>query len=162
MEKFIPRPENLLIGSEEATIDDKGRVLVSKKKRDRLGEGFVMALGTVGCLTVYTASAWYDTVREIFEHSAINVGREQFARLILGTAEDEIKFDPQGRMVVPKSLRALAKLNSKVKIIGLGDRMEIWALEEHEKYESDIDGYGFARRDQILKSHVMMTGRVQP
>ncbi len=43
----IPRP---LLGTEEAVLDDKGRVLVSKKKRERLGETFTLILGKVGCL----------------------------------------------------------------------------------------------------------------
>ena len=40
----------LLLGQEEATIDDKGRVLVAKNKRDRLGSDFVMRLGDNGCI----------------------------------------------------------------------------------------------------------------
>jgi len=162
LEKYIPDPNELLIGSEDATIDEKGRVLVSKKKRDRLGEGFVIAHGAAGCLTVYTARAWADTVREIFEYSAINQGREDFAQLILGTAEDDIKFDPQGRMVIPKTLREAAGLTGKVKIVGIGDRMQIWSLDEYEKREAEDKNDNFSRRDRINKSYVMMTGRVNP
>ena len=35
-----PKP---LIGTDEAIIDVKGRLLLSKKKRDRLGDSFVIA-----------------------------------------------------------------------------------------------------------------------
>ena len=47
-----------LIGTDEDTIDDKGRLLVSKKKRERLGEDFVMALGATGCVVVYPELVW--------------------------------------------------------------------------------------------------------
>ena len=65
-----------LIGREEATIDDKGRILVSKKKRDRLGENFVIALGTCGCLVAYPEASWQKFVDGILSYDPINMGRE--------------------------------------------------------------------------------------
>jgi DNA-binding transcriptional regulator/RsmH inhibitor MraZ len=47
-----------LIGTDEATIDDKGRILVGKKKRERLGEPFAIAVGEVGCLVAYPEPVW--------------------------------------------------------------------------------------------------------
>lgn len=148
----------LLIGTDDATIDDKGRLLFSKKKRDRLGSDFVVTLGTVGCLVAYPAASWEKVMEEVFSHEAINQGREQYARLVLGLADDDVRFDAQGRAVIPQKLRELAKLKDKVKLIGLGDRLEIWAAAEYAKYLKNPDGYGKERKEAIEAAYKKMKG----
>jgi MraZ protein len=145
-----------IIGTDEATIDDKGRILVGKKKRDRLGEPFVMALGSVGCLAAYPESEWQRMLGEIRSHDSINQGREQYTRLVLGTADDELKFDSQGRVVVPQKLRELARLKDKVMLVGCGDRLEIWAKPEWEQYSEFPDSYGQKRREAIASAYAQM------
>lgn len=154
----LPEGFKPLIGTDEATIDDKGRILFGKKKRERLGESFTVALGSVGCLVAYPQAVWEDMLTNILSHNNINQGREQYTRLILGTADDEIKFDSQGRVVIPKELRDLAQLKDKVKIIGCGDRVEIWALTEWAKYNDHPDTYGQQRREAIEKAQAKMGG----
>ncbi len=149
-----------LIGTDEATIDDKGRILVSKKKRERLGEEFVIGLGMAGCLVAYTNRAWNRLVDEIDQCESINFGGEQFSRLIMGTAEDELKFDAQGRVVIPMKLRELAKLRKNVVLVGNNDKLEIWAAEEWEVFNRDPDSYGLQRRETIERAHLQMTGRL--
>lgn len=148
-----------LIGTDEATIDDKGRILVGKKKRERLGEPFTMALGDVGCLVAYPEARWQSMVEEIMRYDAINQGRQQFTRLVLGLADDELKFDAQGRFVVPQKLRELAKIKDRVMLVGCGDRLEIWAKEEWEQYSEFPDVYGQQRREAIAKAYNQMVGR---
>ncbi len=148
-----------LMGTDEATIDDKGRILVSKKKRDRLGEGFVVAFSAVGCLAAYPEARWNHKLDEIFSHESINYGREQYSRLVLGLADDELKFDSQGRVVIPQKLRDLAKLKDKVMLVGCGDRLEIWSKPEWEEYNLTPDTYGQKRRDALTRAFDQMTTR---
>jgi MraZ protein len=145
-----------LIGTDEATIDDKGRILVAKKKRDRLGNKFAIALGPIGCLVAYPEAAWRKKLAEIFSGPSINQGREQFSRLVLGLAEDELKFDVQGRVVVPVDLRKLAGLKKDVVLVGCGDRLEIWDKEEWSKYNASPDAYGLERREAVEKAYDKM------
>ena len=141
-----------LIGTDEAVIDDKGRLLVSKKKRERLGSRFTMCLGDNGCIYAYPAETWWRIVKEMLGYEAINQGRQKYTRLILGNAEDELEFDPQGRVVVPRKLRELGRLQEKVLLVGCGDRLEVWAKEEYDKYEADPDTYGQARMESIQRA----------
>ena len=59
--------EKQLIGTEEATIDEKGRLLVSKKKRERLGEPFVSGreegLGIGYFLSHASVNQWGGSIR---------------------------------------------------------------------------------------------------
>ncbi|MFI5387573.1 MAG: division/cell wall cluster transcriptional repressor MraZ [Fimbriimonadales bacterium] len=149
-----------LIGTDEATIDDKGRILVGKKKRERLGETFAMAVGEVGCLVAFPEEAWRNKVNEMLGYDSLNQGRQQYTRLFLGYADDELKFDQQGRVVVPQKLRELAKLTDKVLLVGCGDRLEIWAKEEYERFQEDTEGYGAKRREALAKAYGQMVGRL--
>lgn len=150
-----------LIGTDEATIDDKGRILVSKKKRERLGDDFILALGDVGCLVAYPASTWDRMLEQVLAQDSLNQGRQQFTRLVFGLADDGIKFDQQGRVVIPHKLRDLAKLKDRVLIIGCVDRLEIWSAEEWDVYNRNPDTYGESRRSAILTAYNRMLGGTQ-
>lgn len=153
-----PRIDRWITGTDEATIDEKGRVLVGKKKRERLGETFVLAIGKRQCLVAYPESVWSELVDEVFSHESINLGTEDYARQLLSDAEDEIKFDSQGRFVVPQRLRSIAKLKDKVVLLGCGNRMEIWAKSEYEAFLAHPDTYGIERCQTIERAYRQMKG----
>ena len=155
-----PRTDRWLTGTDEATIDDKGRVLVGKKKRERLGETFVLAIGQTGCLIAYPEAVWSSIVDEIYKHESINAGTEEYTRYMLADAEDEIKFDQQGRFVVPQRMRGVANLKDKIVLLGCGNRMEIWAKAEYEAFRTHPDTYGMERRQAILKAYRQMKGQL--
>jgi MraZ protein len=148
-----------LIGTDEATIDDKGRILVGKKKRERLGESFVIGVGELGCLVAYPEERFNELLGEVMSYPPMNQGRQQYTRLFLGTVEDELKFDGQGRVVVPQKFRDAAKLRDKVMLVGCGDRLEIWAKTEWEFYNEYPDTYGKERREAIAKAYAQMVGQ---
>src|ERR1019366_4291590 len=112
-----PITDRLLTGTDEATIDDKGRILVGKKKRERLGETFVLSIGQTGCLDAYPQSIWDGVVADVLGHERINAGTQDYARFMLADAEDDIKFDQQGRFVVPQRMRTVANLKDKVLLL---------------------------------------------
>jgi len=138
-----------LLGTEEANVDDKGRVLFSNKKRLRLGERFAVTIGPDGCLVAYPRAIWFPMIENIFKSDITNSGRRNYTRSLFSYADDEMKFDPQGRTVIPQKLREACGLKDKVLLIGCGDRVEIWAKDEYAKFEADPDGYGQARRERL-------------
>jgi MraZ protein len=115
-------------------------------------------LGTTGCLVAYPEPVWDAVVKSVLEVDPTNLGREIYTRLVLGQADDEMKFDSQGRVVIPQKLRDLANLKDKgqVLIIGCGDRAEIWAREEYDKYQANPEGYGQERREKLVNARKMM------
>lgn len=153
----LPQDFKPLIGTETATIDDKGRVLISKKKRDRLGESCALVLGK-GCLILYPTPVWKQLIAEIFAVPTLNPAREAYTRLVLGMAEDDLRCDPQGRMVIPKELRERARIRDKesVLLIGCGDRIEIWAEREWEFFQRSPDDYEKSRRELFEKVYDAM------
>ena len=145
-----------LLGREEATLDEKGRVLFSKKKRDILGEDFIMCLGDRGCVDVYPLDEWDKMVARVMDQDRSVEARDIFTREVLGNAYNDLNFDPQGRAVVPRSLREEAKLQSELVLIGCGDRVEIWAVEELAKQKLNPKNYGRDRFEVVNEARVLL------
>jgi len=142
-----------LLGNDNATIDSKGRILISKKKRDRLGDNFAMCMGKNGCLCAYPEARWEEILRRIDDADPLSEAREIFSRLVLPTADDELSFDEQGRVVVPQQLRNDAGLKKDVIILGCGDRLEIWDVEEYKQWKKYPDSYKYEEREQYNKAY---------
>jgi division/cell wall cluster transcriptional repressor MraZ len=151
-----------LTGTEEATIDDKNRLLVAKKKRERLGYNFALALGEAGCLIALPQPVWRRMCEEIASVPTLDIAKTQYARLLMAVADDELNFDTQGRVVIPAKMRRLANLGEKVQkvqVVGAFDRVEIWNFDEYEKWSKDPHAYGLARQDAFKKAYDEMMGR---
>ena len=147
----------LILGTELVTLDEKGRLLLAKKKRERLGPDFAIVHGEVGCLIAYPKARWEKLAREILDRPTTNPGRQQYSRLLLANSEDDMNCDTQGRFVIPKELRGLAKLGKDVLLVGCGDRMEIWIPEQYAKYKEDPDNYERGRRATLELAERRMT-----
>jgi MraZ protein len=148
-----------LLGMDEANLDKKGRLLLSAKKRARLGSDFVIGLGECGCLVAYPKEVFDKICLKIMSYDAMNEGRQQYTRLTTTLVEDEINCDSEGRFVVPNKLREKAGLKDSVLILGLVDRLEIWAADEYERFNADPEHYQGRQRELIREAYDKMTNR---
>ena len=101
----------MFMGEYEHTIDAKGRVILPVKFRDELGPKFVVTRGLEGCLSVYTMEAWMRLAGSLKKLRASKENVRAFKRFVFGSAA-EVEFDKQGRILIPATLRAYAKLVS--------------------------------------------------
>ena len=145
-------------GTEEVSLDDKNRLLISKKKRDKLGEDFVLALCEIGVASAYPKQTWKAITAELSNYPRFNLGRQQYSRLLMGDAVEDVNCDAQGRMVMPAKLKSEGKIGSKVLVVGNLERVEFWSPEEWEKYKKDPENYGAERMQAMQKAIALMTG----
>lgn len=145
-----------LIGTDETSIDDKGRIVVAKSKREKLGDSFVLVLGKAGGLCLYPSAVFEELFREIFSVDTMNPAREEYTRLMLSSASDDLAFDQQGRLTIPKRLREEARLTGDVLVLGCGDRLEIWARDEWVKFNFAPEKYNVERREAIESAYSRM------
>ncbi|MES1227647.1 MAG: hypothetical protein ABUL72_03195 [Armatimonadota bacterium] len=143
-----PEPQ-MLGGDEDASIDDKGRLLLNKRQRDLLGEDFVLSVSEYGCLQIYPAWAWDEFRKEFKSIDFGNPYRLDYYDEVYGKAVTGLKFDGQDRISIPKNLREEFSLGSKVRVVGVGDRFFLWNTEELKRYRSDKEGYNKANRDRV-------------
>jgi len=147
-------------GIEDATFDDKSRLLVSKKKRDRLGPDFVITLGALGCLEMYSKARFDERISDIYAGGTINPSRDDFVRLQFNIAEDELNFDAQGRVVIPSRIRKAAELPDKVIVAGCGDHCEIWDPARYERYQTEAEAFEHEAKDKYMRAAIRMSGRI--
>jgi MraZ protein len=147
-----------ILGTDEATIDSKGRILLSKKKRDRLGETFAVAIGERECICAYPLAKWQERLDQVNRYDPNNQGRQEYERLFYGSADDDISCDAQGRVVIPEKLRKAGKLKEKVLLVGCNNRLEIWDVDEYEKYLAKQNKEGQDRAEALESAYNKMMG----
>jgi MraZ protein len=128
----LDRP--LFTGSVEHSLDDKGRLVVPSRFRERLGAGFFLTIAEPdGCLAFYPASTWNDVCAKLDAAPVKDAGFRSFVRHLFAHTE-EVSCDPQGRVVVPQTLRTWAGINKDVVSIGSLTRVEVWAKDRYDRH----------------------------
>ena len=119
----------MLIGEYHHNIDDKGRLIIPSKFRDDIGNSFVVTRGLDGCLFVYSLVEWEKIVAKLKKLPFTKKDARTFTRFFLSAAT-VCEFDRQGRINLVNSLIEYADLKKECVIIGVNDRLEIWALDK--------------------------------
>ena len=115
----------MFTGEFQYNMDDKGRVAIPAKMREKLGETFMVTKGFEGCLFVYPMEAWEALDQKLRSLPFTQREARQFNRFFYASSL-EATADKQGRIVIPANLREHAGLVKEVSIIGVGERIEIW------------------------------------
>jgi len=117
-------------GRFDHTIDDKGRVSLPVKFREILRKfnDTIVITTFDGCLYVYPHDEWIKFEEKIYELPTGDKAVRNFQRYILAHAS-ECTVDKQGRILVPNSLRMVAKIEKDVVIAGRIKHFEIWDKE---------------------------------
>jgi MraZ protein len=120
----------LFTGLVEHSLDDKGRLVVPARFRERLGSGFFVSIGDPDpCLLLYPASIWYEFCARV-EAAQVKDTRYRTSVRELFALTEEVSCDSQGRLVLPPALRTWAHIQKDVTSIGTLTRIEVWAKEQ--------------------------------
>ncbi len=139
----------LFMGTYTPKLDEKGRLFLPAKFRDRLAEGLVVTQGQENCLVVWPSDVFAEEAARAASRPMTNKAARRYAR-VLFAGGDEGKPDKQGRIGIPAHLREYAGLDRDVVVIGVMDRLEIWnptrwrefqaeALEDFSDLDEDDD-----------------------
>jgi MraZ protein len=127
----------LFTGSVDHSLDDKGRLVVPARFRERLGAGFFLTIAEPdGCLALYPAVAFHDVCLKLDAAAEKDADFRAFRRHLLAHTE-EVSCDPQGRVVIPATLRAWSGIQKDVVSIGTLDHVEVWAKERYAAHVHD-------------------------
>ena len=121
-------------GSVEHALDEKGRLIVPARFRERLGAGFVITIAQPDpCLALLPAPTWARFCDRLEEAPRKD---ERFRRLVrnIFAHTEEVACDSQGRLLIPSALRSYASINKDVISIGSLTRVEIWAKEQYASH----------------------------
>ena len=126
----------MLIGEYHHNLDEKGRLIIPSKFRDDIGEKFVVTRGLDGCLFVYALNEWKAIIAKLKDLPFTKKDARTFNRFFLSSAT-VCEFDKQGRINLPSSLINYADLKKECTIIGVNDRLEIWATDKFDSLIED-------------------------
>ena len=124
-------------------LDTKGRLAVPSKLRAQVPDGGTLTVSAERCVTFYPAELWRKTEQGLNTLDPLNPDARDTKRRLFGSAE-EVTFDRQGRIAIPTHLREYAGLAKEVVVLGVGDVIELWDVEEwrmrSERIDSDASG----------------------
>jgi transcriptional regulator MraZ len=124
-----------LLGQHRYQLDAKGRIALPAKFRDAFGEGIYLTLGQEGCLYAFPRAEWDRRAGETHARPLTDPEARHYARMFFSSA-DRVDLDGQGRLVIPQKLRAETGLSREAVVVGMYDRLEIWASDAWDRYES--------------------------
>lgn len=123
------------MGTHTPKLDDKGRLFLPAKFRNRLAEGLVVTQGQERCLVVWPSDVFAEEAERAASRRMTNRAARSYARVLFAGGE-EATPDKQGRIGIPGHLREYAELDRDVVVIGVHDRLEIWNPERWREFQS--------------------------
>ena len=116
-------------GRYEHTIDAKGRTSLPARYRDQLttaGERKIILTSALDpCLVAYKIPEWTAFEEKLAKLPQFDKAVQKLKRLYVSGAV-ECEIDDSGRVLVPPTLRAHAKLEKEVLWAGSGKYAELW------------------------------------
>lgn len=118
-------------GLNGVNVDDKGRIVLPTRCRERLQEEdsagqMVMTIDTEEkCLLLYPLAIWEEIEKKLAGLPSFNAAARRIQRLLIGHAT-EVDLDSQGRILLPPLLREYGGINKRVMLVGQGKKLEIW------------------------------------
>ena len=128
----------MLMGEYHHNIDDKGRLIIPSKFRNELGNQYIITKGLDGCLFVYSMDEWNKVMNKLKTLPFTKKDARTFMRFMLSAASI-CEFDKQGRINLVNSLINYAEIKKECVIIGVNDRLEIWAVEKFNELLSNSE-----------------------
>ncbi|MEO7557800.1 MAG: division/cell wall cluster transcriptional repressor MraZ [Gammaproteobacteria bacterium] len=134
-------------GINSLSLDVKGRMAIPSRYRERLlVDANSQLIITINpdpgnpCLWLYPLPVW-EAVEHILDGlPSLDKAAQKIRRLLIGHAT-ECELDGQGRLLVPPPLRAMAKLDKQIALVGQGKKFEIWDevtwMERRDKWMAE-------------------------
>ncbi|WP_029211450.1 division/cell wall cluster transcriptional repressor MraZ [Arsenicicoccus bolidensis] len=128
----------MFLGTHNPRLDDKGRLFLPAKFRERMAEGLVVTRGQERCLYVFPMDEFVRVSQQLRSAPMTSKAVRDYLRVFLSGASDEVP-DKQGRITIPAGLRQYAGLSRDCTVIGAGERVEVWDTEAWERYLSSTE-----------------------
>ena len=139
----------MFLGTHTPRLDDKGRLFLPAKFRERLSTGLVVTRGQERCLYVFPMDEFVKVTQQMQEAPTTNRAVRDYIRVFLSGASDEIP-DKQGRVTIPAHLRQYAGLSRDCTVIGTGSRVEVWDTEAWNDYLASTEQAYSEQSEEVI------------
>ena len=130
----------MFYGEFEHSIDRKGRLILPAKfgetAKNQFVEKFFVTRGLDKCLFMFSEEEWRSQENKFKTMSFTKQQSRTFNRLLFSGAV-EVGPDKQGRILLPQYLKEFADIKRDVMIVGVSNRIEIWARDKWRDFYSN-------------------------
>jgi len=138
----------MLIGEYTHTLDEKNRMSLPVKFRKEMGKSIVVAPGLDNCLSIFTIKEWQKVSDKLSDSSMLASDNRSFSRFIFGQAVI-VDVDGNGRILIPENLKIRSNLSTRVVVIGVQNRAEIWNEKAWNDYKLVVEQQADALADKL-------------
>jgi len=138
----------MFLGRFEHSVDNKGRVAVPARFRDKLSGELIITRGNDRCLYLFTQESWEPLAEKLNALPTGDADARNMRRAIFSAAEP-VELDKRGRIIIPDHLRQYASINGNVAVIGVGNYIEIWDLQAWNSLDDTIE-----QNVDVISSHL--------
>ncbi|MBU6390556.1 division/cell wall cluster transcriptional repressor MraZ [Patescibacteria group bacterium] len=138
----------MLIGEYKHTIDDKNRLSLPAKFRQEMGKKMILTKGLDKCVAIFTEKEWKKIAEKLSDGSMLAADNRSFNRFMFSGAL-EATVDSLGRVLVPDFLKEWAGLKTKVSVIGVQSRVEIWNEETWTAHKAAVESQADALAEKL-------------
>ena len=128
-----------LIGTYECKADTKGRFMipVALRKQLDLSNGFVLKRAVFQpCLELYSLIEWESLMQKVNKLNRFKKKNNDFIRRFTAGVRT-VDFDSSGRILIPKELAIIAKIERDIIVSSAVNIVEIWDKSLYEKAIND-------------------------
>lgn len=142
------------LGNIEARTDAKGRVFLPATFRKVLqqegAEQLVLRKDVhEKCLVLYPETVWNEQMDALRSRlNRWNKQQQQIFRHFVSDVET-LSLDGNGRFLIPRRYLAMAGIEQSVRLVGVGDTIEIWAESEYAKFDEEKDDFADALEEMM-------------
>lgn len=118
-------------GRFEHNLDQKGRLSIPSKFREVLTTNYddrLVVTNFDNCLWAYPAAEWAKVEEKVASLPQFKEEVKALQRVFVSAAT-ECPVDRSGRILLPPTLREYAAIDREVILVGMINRVEIWAKE---------------------------------
>ena len=125
----------MLCGKSFHTMDSKNRIIIPQSYRAEIGDSVYVTIGYDNNLFIMSSENFNELAQKVMSVPETSFESREFRRTFFGNAV-LCELDKTGRLVLPQILVSHAKIEKDVVIIGVFDKLEVWAQKQYEEYLS--------------------------
>lgn len=126
------------IGTYNHNLDEKNRVTMPSRLRDKLGAIVYVTLGLDKCLAIYPEETFMQIASTLSKASSLQSDNRGYKRTFFSNSY-ECEIDKQGRIKLSSELCEKCSITKDVVVIGVDDHVEIWDREQHKEMSKRND-----------------------
>lgn len=123
----------MFMGEYHHSVDEKGRLIIPSKFRVDGMNKFILTRGIEHCLYVYPLDVWEQITNKLESLAFTKKDAREFTRFFLSGAT-VAELDSQGRVKITSPQMSYANIEKECVIVGVGNRIEIWAVENWNSF----------------------------